>query len=312
MSADPPVAVNPLAAFQNFVRLHLSVVNGVLLSASTLVAVLDFLAPRLSAAPIVIYSCTAAITLALIAAGVVPRAFARLLSAIGMQAQRSDLIPLWRRPAWQFAVAMLATISIVGYASVAKARQGGLIASSIPAARSYQETLLSLRSDTADIKQGVAAVNGRLDVLIADSHEPQKDLVARGYKYTSGGLMTAIKQGDSRAVGLFVQAGLRVDSEGVLLVLVSGEQPWNQQIADMLPRSMFESKEACKAGGNFAYEVKSPLEARVALFKRLCDPTSAIASIQRAEQHDAGRAPENDWQARQRAARTVNLGLLKS
>lgn len=157
-----PASGHPFEGLYAFVRGHLLIVNNVVLACGTLVGALDFLAPRLSLLPRLLYSCTALLALAMIGAALAPTLAARLWSATG-RAWPWQGGPLWRRPGWQFLLAILVGVSIVGFASVAKAAQGGLISSSFPAVRSLQEELLSMRADVADIKTGVGEANAKLD-----------------------------------------------------------------------------------------------------------------------------------------------------
>jgi hypothetical protein len=180
--------------------------------------------------------------------------------------------PLWKRPAWRLCLLGLLGVSLVGFATVALASQGGVIASGVPAARSLQESVLGLSGDVADVRRGVDAANGKLDALVAGSLDPQKDLVARGYAYDANGLMKAIKQGDRNAVALFVRAGYRVDKQGPMSVLINGSHPWDEELAGLLSPAMFENQEACKARSLLQWELKPPAAAREAAFKRLCGP----------------------------------------
>ena len=63
-------AANPLGGLYDFVRGHLIVVNNVVLASATLVAVLDFLAPRLSMAPVIVYSMTACLAALMLLAAI--------------------------------------------------------------------------------------------------------------------------------------------------------------------------------------------------------------------------------------------------
>ena len=157
-----PAPGHPFEGLYGFVRGHLLIVNNVVLACGTLVGALDFLAPRLSLLPRLLYSCTTLLALAMVAAAFAP-AFAARIWALAGRSWPWHGGPLWRRPSWQLLVAILVGVSIVGFASVAKAAQGGLIASAFPAARSLQENLLSMRADVSDIKSGVVEANGKLD-----------------------------------------------------------------------------------------------------------------------------------------------------
>lgn len=164
---------SPISGLYAFVRNHLAVVNGLVLASGTVVALLDFLAPRVSVLPRVVYSITFGLVVLMVLAAIAPVMVGRALAALGLAFTRSDLVPLWRRPAWQAAVTLLALVTAVGYASVAKASQGGLIASAVPAVRSLQEDLLAMRSEVSDIGVGVRAANTKLDA-IATAVDPDK------------------------------------------------------------------------------------------------------------------------------------------
>lgn len=302
----------PLAGLYGFVRDHLAIVNAVVAASVTLVGVLDFLAPTLSVLPKTVYSATAILVGLMLISACAPALAARLIAAVGLAAGPAPSGPLWRRPAWQIAVAMLTGVTVLGFASVAKASQGGLIASSVPAVRSWQAALLGLRQGVADIGRGVDAANGKLDVLVADARDPQRELVSRGYSVDGSGLMKAIKLDDKKAVRLFVAIGYRVDWEGPLAVLLNGDQPWDGKLAALLPRSMFGNAKACDNQGYLLVdEGMPPMADRLAAFKRLCDPGPVIERISRGIERDAGTPPLNDDQRRRREARVANLALLR-
>lgn len=310
-SPDAAAKPSPVEGLYAFVRGHLTPANQVVAGSATLVAFIDFMSPRLWMAPRVVYSFTAAVLALMLVAGLAPRATARALSAIGFGAVEAGSVPLWRRPAWQFGVAILLGVSALGWASLAKATQGGLIASQFPAARTLQESLLGLRRDVADIRQGVDAANGKLDVLVGYSKDPRKDLVASGYPVNDSGLMGAIKQGDRRAVGLFVQIGHRVTYEGPMSVILTGEQPWDGALVASLPQSMFSSQSAClEPGAMLNYELRPPVAERVAAFKRLCGSAAVVEMLRRNIAKDE-LTPETDehWR-KMREARKANLALL--
>ncbi len=302
---------NPLGGLYDFIKGHVVVVNNVVVAAGTLVALLDFLAPRLSFAPVVVYSITAAIAAAMLLAAVAPGLADRLISAMGGVVGARGATPLWRRPAWQVGFAIALGVSILGWASVAKASQGGLIASQFPAARSIQEQLLGLRRDMADIKQGVDAANGKLDALIGDSKDPRKDLVASGYLVNDSGLMGAVKQGDRRAAALFARIGYSAMGQGPMSVILTGEQPWDGALVAELPRSMFAAPSACvEAGVLLNYPLRPPVAERVAAFKRLCGADRVVAMLrQNIAQDQLTPSPNEQW-TRYRDARKANLALL--
>ncbi len=155
----------PLEGLYGFVRSHLVIVNAVAAASITIVGVLDFLAPTLSVLPKVIYSATAFLVGLMLISAFAPGLAMRLISTLGLAARYPSAGPLWRRPAWQIAFAMLLGVTVLGFISVAKASQGGVIASAFPSARNFQEALLSMREDVAGIKSGVGQANEKLDKL---------------------------------------------------------------------------------------------------------------------------------------------------
>ncbi|MES2149873.1 MAG: hypothetical protein V4508_08765 [Pseudomonadota bacterium] len=289
-------------------KTHLVVVNGIVLASTTFVGAMDFMAPRLSVVPTVVYSATGLVVLLMLAAALAPAAIGRLLGALGLSKHDAETGPVWRRPAWQFSVAILLAVTALGFASVARASEGGIIAGKFPEARRLQESLLALGRDTADISRGVSEANGKLDLLVADARDPQKELTAKGYTYSNGGLATAVARGDAVAAGLFVKSGFKVDGEGPIAALMGGE--WHAEIATALPKPMFENPTACPAG-LFRWEIKEPTAARIALYKRLCGPSRAIAVIDDEDARDARFAPVGEVAARNREARKFALAELR-
>ncbi len=152
--------------FSKFVRDHVAVVNAIVVASTTFVAAMDFLAPKLSLVPAMVYTATGLLVALMIAAAVAPVATSKLLGLLGLSARRDGKRPLWRRPAWQFGVAILLMVTALGFASVARASEGGLIASKFPEAKRWQASLLSLEADSQEIKRGVAAANGKLDRIV--------------------------------------------------------------------------------------------------------------------------------------------------
>jgi hypothetical protein len=309
-TTDAATRPNPMGGLYDFVRGHLIIVNNVVLASATLVGALDFLAPRLSLAPVIVYSMTACLCLLMLLAAFAPGLVGRLMSALGGAGGLGGSTPLWKRPAWQVAFAILLAVSILGWTSVAKGSQGGLIASQFPAAKGFQDSLLGLRRDVADISRGVDAANGKLDVLVDGTKDPQRDLVARGYSYDDTGLTRAIRQGDRRAVGLFVKAGYKATYLTPINAILAGDQAWDPEVAALLPPSMFEAKATCAQGSLLNYELKPPAAERVAAFKRLCDPQPWIDMLKRnIAQDQLAPSPNDEW-TKMRAARKVNLALL--
>jgi hypothetical protein len=70
---------SPVEGLYAFVRAHVFVVNGIVVASTTLVGALDFLAPRLSLAPVIVYSMTAGLCLLMLLAAVAPDLVGRLI-----------------------------------------------------------------------------------------------------------------------------------------------------------------------------------------------------------------------------------------
>jgi len=223
----------PLGGLYGFVRDHLAVVNGIVMASTTTVGVLDFLAPRVSIFPTVIYSITAALVLLMVTAAVIPRFVSKAIARFGLAETRLSSVPLWRSPAWQFAVTILLGVTIVGFASVAKASQGGLIASQFPAAKGLQETLLSLQRSTADIKVGVEQANVKLDVIVeaVDPANPADRCTDITCAVSEGASAKALRKLFERGVKLPPHPILRGQ---VLLDLGQSGRPNRTQVLDVL------------------------------------------------------------------------------
>ncbi len=301
----------PFAGLYDFVKTHLVVVNGVVLASGTVVGALDFLAPRLSFMPAAIYSATAALAALMLAAAFAPALISKAGVALGLTFADGE-VPLWRRPIWQFVVALLLGMTTLGFASVAKASEGGLLVSRFPVAKEWQASLLGLRRDVAEIGRGVADANGKLDALVAQSLDPQKDLVARGYAYDQYGLDRAIRHADVRALGLFVKAGYRAEGRAPIVALLIGAQPWSEKVAAALPASMFGTDPACDDANTLNYELKEPVAERLALYKRLCGKAASIARLRAMVTAARGDVAGTPYEESQRRARRENLAALTS
>ena len=224
---------NPLSGLYDFVRAHLLIANNVVLASGTLVAALDFMAPRLSVLPRIVYTATAVLALLILASGLAPALSARALALLGSADGQGLAVPLWRRPAWQFALAILLGVSILGWASVARAGDRGLIASNFPTARSLQDSLLSMSSDVSEIKGGVASANGKLDAVMA-AIDP-----ANAASRCPDLFCAVMRGGDADAVGkLFEKGAALPDDEskraGMARALAMSSSPGRLAVLDAL------------------------------------------------------------------------------
>lgn len=156
---------------------------------------------------------------------------------------------------------------------------GGLIAGRFTSAREWQESLLARSRNAADISRGVDAANGKLDALVADSRDPQRDVVARGYSFDYSGLSNAIRQADVRAIRLFARAGFKAQGQTPIVNLLNGPQPWSDDVAAALPADMFASPSACDDAGLLNYELRPPVDRRMAIYKLLCGSAESIERL---------------------------------
>jgi hypothetical protein len=254
--------------------------NNILLATGTLtglVASLDFLSPYTAALNRTIYTVSSTLVIMLIFAALAPRMVNRCISILGFQIDRLKEGAGSNRWVPISIVAGLFLFSSVGLISVAMASQGGILASKSQTIRSWQEEVLQMRKDIADVKTGVDAANSKLDTLVENSKDPQKDVVSRGYSFDGNGLAKAIEQNDAVAVGLFAKSVLKITNGYPMWRVLKGKQPWNAQIVSLLSPEMFQHPEACDP--NVEYAV-SPTNERIAQYKRLCDTTKAVARLE--------------------------------
>ncbi len=236
-TSPPSKASRPLdspESFENlyhFVRSHLVVVNSMLGLSGMAVSLLDFLSPRLSVLPEVIYGATALLALCLLAVALVPRLDQWLLGRMSRGAQTRTR--LWRRGGWQFSVLLLVLISLFGYESVAKASQGGVLASALPGLRALQARLLSIDTHLSEVKVGVAQANRKLDRL-------QSEIDPNNPADRCADLECAIDGGASaKAVSALFAKGLAVPgnprmASSLLWEAVAAPNPEQDQIIDLL------------------------------------------------------------------------------
>ena len=158
-----------LAPTRAFIREHLIPLNNIVLLAGSVVASLDFLAPRLSILPKIVYSATGGFACVLLLAAFTPGVLNRSVAAV-MRA--TDAKSLRASPPWQISVVILALITLLGGVSIAKADAGGMIASSSSVAAGWQSSLLGLQATADEIKSSTDRANKKLDVITAKLGAP--------------------------------------------------------------------------------------------------------------------------------------------
>ncbi len=217
----PAQAPVPLAGMYDFVKMHLVVVNNLIGISTALVGVLDFFAPKLKMIPTIIYSATGATAALMLIAWIAPTVVERTFSTLGKVASFDGAVPVWRRSSWHFATTLLLVVSMAGFASIAKADKGGIIASNFPAARNLQESLLSLNQGISQVQTSVDEANGKLDRILEtvgpDSMGREKERVAAlDNSYLSLGYVSLAPDLVSKS---------RVDNRGRITI---GVFPYNQ------------------------------------------------------------------------------------
>ncbi len=301
----------PSKALRAFIRDNLATVNSIVISTGFLLSLMDFLVPRTEAITRAIYSATAVLTVIVVMSAIFPSMVDRFFSFLGFRNLAVIRMPMWKHPSWLLAAFLLVTFSLVGFLSVARASKGGILASEIPAVRTFQTEVLSLHREVADVKAGVDSANAKLDLLVLDSADPQKEIVARGYLHSDNGVMKAIKNGDVHVLSLFVRSQKRITQQGPLSVLLNGDQPWNQEVADTLTRDMFQGGKACSSRF-YMDEIKPPAAQRVAAYKRLCDSQKAVDDIRRYLDDERTKPSPGVYFEKLRQVLPVNLRLLLS
>ena len=158
-----PEYKSSIKKFRDWLREHIVPINNLVLISTSVTAVCDFFTPRSLSFNRGLYTITAAIALILIIAAFFPKYVDKALAALGYEARASGKTPVWQSPVWMFLVVLLLIFSTIGFASVAKASEGGLLASKFTSVKSAQEVLLSLKQDVAEVKAGVDSANIKLD-----------------------------------------------------------------------------------------------------------------------------------------------------
>lgn len=158
MNSPVTPATNPLEGMYTFVKDHIATVNAIVAASTTVVGVLDFLAPHLSIVPFLVYSILAFL-LALMLLAPIKENWARgIIRLFGFGRMVEDGPPLWRQPVWQFLVSLLLGVSVLGFTSVAKASEGGVMASQFPLVKGLQDNLQAILHNTEVIKDRLGEI----------------------------------------------------------------------------------------------------------------------------------------------------------
>lgn len=175
-----------------FVREHVIPFNAVILMSITVAAVLDFLAPQAAYLAWLSYVIAGLVLTVMVLELLHQRAAENSNSLSGrlLGRLRSPPGPLWNSPGWQV-IGVIAVLALVlGYASKARASDGGLIASSAPNLRNVQVLLLGLQQDTQRIQTTldgmvpkVDSIQASVGTIEAALKEPRDFLAEGDYPY---------------------------------------------------------------------------------------------------------------------------------
>lgn len=196
----------------DFVKEHVMPFNAVIVMSITVAAVLDFLAPQAAYLAWVSYVLAGLVLTVMVLELLYRRAavnansfYARLLGVL-----RSPPGPLWNSPAWQV-IGVIAVIALVlGYASKARAADGGLIASSAPNLRSVQVLLLGLQEDTRRIQSTLNGMDTKVDSIHAS---------VGGLEAALNGPLEYLEQGDYQYLRKHVAQGKKLPQSPTHMLL---------------------------------------------------------------------------------------------
>ena len=167
-SGPPAPKLNPFASLYDFVKQHLTVINGIVLFSGTIVGVLDFCVPVLKPMLIPLYWITGVLSALMLLAALFPISWLNLITKLGYSHAegKQNATPLHQRASWRGAIVLLLGVTAAGVVSLAKANQGGALASSFPNIKALQESMLSLNHKTDQIQIGVNDANSKLDQIV--------------------------------------------------------------------------------------------------------------------------------------------------
>jgi hypothetical protein len=229
--------VQPFAPLYDFVKNHVLIVNALIAFATFSVGLLDFFFSHRPEVGHFIYTATAVLAVMLLLAALWPD-FGRRFEVLifGQQTEGA------RRGVFQFCASLFVLVSVFGNISMAKAAQGGVLASQFPELQAIQDRLLGLETkltatnqkidtvhasvlevkekvsqSTDEIKKTGNEIKEKLDVIASrppvvvaaerKSQNPRELLQQMGVSWSSESALDALKRCDGDAVELFVRGG---------------------------------------------------------------------------------------------------------
>lgn len=203
--------------------------NATLIFGSTLVAVFDFLSPRVALLPI---AATVAVVGLLVALALRKFIAPSLPQASGFRRVLAPELGLHKSPVL-IATGLLSALMVSGAAwSSAASASGGVIASKFDTARNAQMQLGVLQGVQKEQRVQTAVLE---DIREGRTLNPRRELANQGILWTSDAFHSAIQSGDKPVVSLFLAGGMKwnlrnaksargLDSDAVFALLLSNAQ----------------------------------------------------------------------------------------
>lgn len=231
-----------------FIRERFVPINAVVGLALSIMAVLDFMAPQAPYLKWLGILLGGIVLVLMLVELIFPENFehwikstSKGLPAILFRMRMGYSISL-RSPAWQSLGALAIVVFVLGQASAAKAREGGVLASEFPSLASLQKTILGVREDLKDIKEQLKNIKQET------SADPRKELTNLGIRWTDDALVLAVRNSDVRVIKLFVESRFVPNEESAGYVALHALKKYDQDVLGELARMKLKSKFFFKDG----------------------------------------------------------------
>lgn len=255
----------PFFALKNFVRNHVVVVNAIILSSTFVVAVLDFFFSQRPEIGLIIYIATGVLTGILLLAALFP-AFGRRIELLCFGSEASGR----NAGALQLTAVVLALTTVLGFVSLAKASEGGQIASSFPGLKDLQDSIVGVRGDLAVIRTKVDDVQVAVSQVGKDVSRSAEEIrqASEELKQTNQAVNAVLEKATAFTQADFNNALLRNDIEALRQMTAKG-----MRLAD---NKLF----AKWLGSKFNREVGQLLVAQRSIDEDACYQYSASLSME--------------------------------
>ncbi len=224
-----------------FIRNNLVPVNAVIAISATLALILDFFAPKAPYLAWVSYGLCgivlACMALELIAPEKLNAWFKTPAQGLVKQIQRLWMgkRPVWTSPAWQALAIVAVVTTVIGTASKARAYEGGLLASTFPAVRSYQASFSSLQDSLDDLNKKIdgaqlGGIKDAAEALRSGEFQTLQRFLRKGEPLPNANAITEYalavglatkKRQRLEILSLYVKDGFDINQSGVIGSLAS-------------------------------------------------------------------------------------------